>query len=94
MADTAAVLACNTDALRSEYDVVILGSGYGGAITAARLATANAAAGGKLDIAVLERGAEHPTGTSPKPRRPRLANFARARIPWASSRSNASRPST
>ncbi|AXN51160.1 Cholesterol oxidase [Mycobacterium marinum] len=66
MADTAAVLACNTDALRSEYDVVILGSGYGGAITAARLATANAAAGGKLDIAVLERGAEHPTGTFPE----------------------------
>ncbi|WP_373142224.1 hypothetical protein [Mycobacterium marinum] len=66
MADTAAVLACNTDALRSEYDVVILGSGYGGAITAARLATANAAAGGKLDIAVLERGAEHPAGTFPE----------------------------
>ncbi|WP_373203060.1 GMC oxidoreductase [Mycobacterium marinum] len=66
MADTAAVLACNTDALRSEYDVVILGSGYGGAITAARLATANAAAGGKLDIAVLERGTEHPTGTFPE----------------------------
>lgn len=69
MAETAAVLATSADALRSEYDVVILGSGYGGAITAARLGAANARssrAGGKLDIAVLERGAEHPTGTFPE----------------------------
>ncbi len=66
MAETAAVLAASTDALRTEYDVLILGSGYGGAITAARLGVANAAAGDKLAIAVLERGAEHPTGTFPE----------------------------
>lgn len=66
MAETAATLATSTDALRSDYDVVILGSGYGGAITAARLGVANARAGGRLRIAVLERGAEHPTGTFPE----------------------------
>jgi cholesterol oxidase len=66
MAEAAAALATSPDALRSEYDVLILGSGYGGAITAARLGAANAAAGRKLDIAVLERGAEHPTGTFPE----------------------------
>lgn len=63
---TAATLATAPDALRSEYDVVILGSGYGGAITAARLGVANARAGGKLRIAVFERGSEHPTGTFPE----------------------------
>ncbi|WP_156296660.1 FAD-dependent oxidoreductase [Mycobacterium paragordonae] len=62
----AASLATSADALRSEYDVVILGSGYGGAITAARLGVANARAGGKLRIAVFERGSEHPTGTFPE----------------------------
>jgi cholesterol oxidase len=66
MAGTAATLATPSDALRSDYDIVILGSGYGGAITAARLGIANARAGGRLDIAVLERGAEHPTGTFPE----------------------------
>lgn len=66
MAESAEALATSMDALRSEYDVVILGSGYGGAITAARLGVANAAAGRKLDIAVLERGAEHPTGSFPE----------------------------
>ncbi|WP_186245017.1 GMC family oxidoreductase N-terminal domain-containing protein [Mycobacterium simulans] len=66
MTEIAAALATSTSALRSEYDVLILGSGYGGAITAARLGVANAAAGGKLNIAVLERGAEHPTGTFPE----------------------------
>lgn len=67
---TAAALATPLDALRGEYDVLILGSGYGGAITAARLGVANdrnARGGGKrLDIALLERGAEHPTGTFPE----------------------------
>lgn len=63
---TAATLAASPAALRDEYDVVILGSGYGGAITAARLGVANARAGGKLRIAVFERGAEHPTGTFPE----------------------------
>ncbi|OBJ56584.1 GMC oxidoreductase [Mycobacterium asiaticum] len=66
MAEMAAALATPLQALGSEYDVVILGSGYGGAITAARLGVANARAGGKLRIAVLERGSEHPTGSFPE----------------------------
>lgn len=75
MAETATVLAKSMDALRSEYDILILGSGYGGAIPAARLGVANAAAGGKLNIAVLERGAEHPTGTFPESEKGALAEL-------------------
>ena len=52
--------------LGDAYDIVIVGSGYGGAITAARLGFANAKAGGKLRIAVLERGIEHPVGSGPE----------------------------
>lgn len=59
------MLAVDNQFLRDHYDVVIVGSGYGGAITAARLGCANFLAGGKLRIAVLERGDEHPTGTFP-----------------------------
>lgn len=65
-ATPASRLAGDPDALAGEYDLVIVGSGYGGAITAARLAVANASAGAKLRIALLERGAEHPTGTFPE----------------------------
>lgn len=67
---TAATLATAPEAVRGEYDVVILGSGYGGAITAARLGVANArnaqSGGKRLNIAVFERGSEHPTGTFPE----------------------------
>lgn len=63
---TAATLATEPELLGTEYDVVIVGSGYGGAVTAARLGIANAATGGTLRIAVLERGKEYPTGTFPE----------------------------
>lgn len=66
MPEIAATLASAPEQLQSDYDVVIVGSGYGGAITAARLGVANAAAGGKLTIAVLESGDEYPTGTFPE----------------------------
>lgn len=66
MTEVADSLAAPVDALADDYDVIIVGSGYGGAITAGRLGAANAAAGGELRIAVLERGAEHPTGTFPE----------------------------
>jgi len=59
-------IASAPSTLGDEYDIVIVGSGYGGAIPAARLGYANAEAGGKLRIAVLERGDEHPTGTFPE----------------------------
>jgi cholesterol oxidase len=59
-------LGSDPHALADEYDVVIVGSGYGGAIPAARLGFANAKSGGRLKIALLERGAEHPTGSFPE----------------------------
>jgi cholesterol oxidase len=52
-------LARSLDQLRPSYDVVVIGSGYGGGVTAARLARA-----GKR-VCVLERGKEFPTGSFP-----------------------------
>ncbi len=48
---------------KNAYDFVVVGSGYGGAITAARIATANL--NPKPTIAILERGREWPVGTFP-----------------------------
>src|SRR5437879_7336157 len=45
------------------YDAVVVGSGYGGAITAARLA--NAAVSPKLSVCILERRQEWPAGEFP-----------------------------
>src|SRR5215475_845612 len=59
------MLATPHSQLRDSYDILIVGSGYGGAITAARLGYANAKAGHKLKIALLERGIEYPTGSYP-----------------------------
>src|SRR5687767_2257353 len=59
------MLATDPSQLQNEYDVVIVGSGYGGAVTAARLGYANRNAGKKLRIAILERGVEHATGSFP-----------------------------
>src|SRR4051812_15917307 len=73
--EPALAIAAPTAALRSEYDVLIIGSGYGGAITAARLGVANARAGGKLAVAVLERGAEHLTGTFPESEKTSVAQL-------------------
>jgi len=42
------------------YDVLVIGSGYGGAITAARLA--NAPLNPRLSVCILERGQEWPVG--------------------------------
>ena len=52
-------LARTLDHLAPRYDVVVVGSGYGGGVAAARLARA-----GKR-VAVLERGREVPTGSFP-----------------------------
>jgi cholesterol oxidase len=59
------MLATDPSQLKDEYDVLIIGSGYGGAVTAARLGYANHKAGRKLRIGILERGIEHPTGSFP-----------------------------
>ncbi len=50
--------------LRSHYDVVVIGSGYGGAIAACRLAQARRD-GKKLSVCVLERGRETGPGSYP-----------------------------
>ena len=52
-------LALSLDRLKNRYDVVVIGSGYGGGVTAARLARA-----GK-HVCVLERGREFLTGEFP-----------------------------
>ncbi len=52
-------LARSLDTIKARYDVVVVGSGYGGGVAAAHLARA-----GK-SVAVLERGREFPTGTFP-----------------------------
>ena len=49
---------------KSKYDVVVIGSGYGGAITAARLAAADL--NPKPSICILERGKEWQPGDFPE----------------------------
>src|SRR5271169_3563310 len=49
---------------KSAYDFVVIGSGYGGAISAARLAAANLSP--KRSICILERGKEWEPGTFPE----------------------------
>lgn len=53
-------LSLPLSALKARYDVVVVGSGYGGGVTASRLARA-----GKR-VAVIERGREIPTGQFPQ----------------------------
>lgn len=55
----------HTDALPT-FDVVVIGSGYGGAVAAARLsALAEAPGRERMRVAVLERGAEYTPGSFP-----------------------------
>lgn len=56
------------------FDVIIVGTGYGGAVAASRLARASDENGKPLDVAVLERGkefklGEYPTSISDLPNR-------------------------
>lgn len=46
--------------MKKQYDAVVVGSGFGGAVSACRLAQAG------LDVAVLERGRRYPAGTFPR----------------------------
>ena len=52
-------LSSPTDAIKSAYDVVVVGSGYGGGVAASRLARAG------LSVCVIERGREFLTGEFP-----------------------------
>src|SRR5215510_8345114 len=51
--------------LQDHYDVVIVGSGYGGAVAASRLARAETSRHGRLSVCVLERGREIRPGEYP-----------------------------
>lgn len=57
------MLASNWSERRTRYDVVIVGSGYGGAITAARIASAPL--NPKKSVCILERGREWAVGQFP-----------------------------
>jgi cholesterol oxidase len=58
------MLATPWEQRKKAYDFVVIGSGYGGAISAARLATANL--NPKPSICVLERGKEWQPGSFPE----------------------------
>jgi cholesterol oxidase len=58
---------------RQLYDFVIVGSGYGGAILAARIS--GAALTSKPSVCILERGREWPVGTFPDTRDKAIAAF-------------------
>ncbi len=59
MTANAPLLSRPLEKLGARYDAIIVGSGYGGGVTASRLARAG------LKVAVLERGREVPTGSFP-----------------------------
>lgn len=46
--------------MKATYDAVVIGSGFGGAVFACRLAQAG------LDVAILERGRRYPAGAFPR----------------------------
>ena len=56
-------LANSIDGLRSHYEIVVIGSGYGGAIAASRLARAG------RQVCLLERGKEYQPGEYPNSRK-------------------------
>jgi len=61
--------------MRPHYDVVVIGSGYGGAISASRLARAHDGQGRPLSVCLLERGAEIPVGLFPERGEQAAAHF-------------------
>lgn len=57
------MLSKDWDKRKTKYDFVVIGSGYGGAILAARISGANTRP--KKSVCLLERGREWPVGTFP-----------------------------
>jgi cholesterol oxidase len=51
--------------IKANYDVVVVGSGYGGAVAASRLCRARTSEGNRLSVCVLERGREYLPGDYP-----------------------------
>jgi choline dehydrogenase-like flavoprotein/alpha-beta hydrolase superfamily lysophospholipase len=66
------------------YDVVIVGSGYGGAVAAAKLSGLETRNRKRVTVCVLERGAEYLAGTFPT-RMSDIASHVRFSTPGASS---------
>jgi cholesterol oxidase len=58
-------LASPHSAMQPHYDAIVVGSGYGGAIAASRLARARRADGSRLSVCLLERGEELQPGEYP-----------------------------
>ena len=58
------MLATPWEQRKNKYDFVVIGSGYGGAIAAARLAAANL--NPKPSVCILERGKEWQPGDFPE----------------------------
>jgi choline dehydrogenase-like flavoprotein len=66
LSEGAEVLAARLERERSlVYDVVVVGSGYGGAVAASRFAGARTRDGKRLGVCVLERGNEYVVGSFP-----------------------------
>ena len=51
------------------FDAIVVGSGFGGSVTACRMAEAG------LDVLVLERGKPYPPGSFPRTPRGMRSNF-------------------
>jgi cholesterol oxidase len=66
VADTRPQISKSHDQLGQKYDILVVGSGYGGAITAARLGQANVENNLGLTIALIERGLEWQPGDFPE----------------------------
>ncbi|PSU34604.1 GMC family oxidoreductase N-terminal domain-containing protein [Photobacterium lutimaris] len=60
-----ALFSSSISQLKAHYDVIIIGSGYGGSVNASRLARASKSDGSKVRVCVLERGREIPSGEFP-----------------------------
>src|SRR2546430_16902276 len=61
-----------SDGRSDDFDVVIVGSGYGGAVAAAAVSGCTDAGGNRLRVCGLERGHEYLAGMFP----PRIADLA------------------
>jgi cholesterol oxidase len=59
-----------SDPKKDSYEAIVVGSGFGGAVAACRLAQAG------VDVAILERGRRFEPGSFPRPARPYLGSVA------------------